>query len=99
MPTPFPTLDPDTHALRMVDYFDTAEIVDMLPVSVTTVRRMVKAGRWPATHMAGRIYMSPEHLARVVELCTTDPDAIPDQSEQPTRLGTPVSDADLEGVR
>jgi hypothetical protein len=99
MPTPFPTYDPATKSLAPVDYYDTAEIAAHLHVSVTTVRRNVREGQWPALRMATRLYMSAEHLARVVELCTTDPDRIPDQSEAPPVLGTPVDDADLESVR
>jgi hypothetical protein len=70
----------------------------MLGVSESHVRRQAGSlGLWPHLRLANRLLFSVDHVERIVELSTVDPDAIP--TDYVPQLGTPMSDADLEGVR
>lgn len=100
MPENFPRRDPDTGDLVDVPHFDVAELATRLHVSMSHVRRMCATPypAWPHRRIASHLWFDPEHVERIMELSTVDPDAIPDGSG-PARLGTPLSDDDLEGVR
>jgi tRNA-dihydrouridine synthase len=99
MPDLFVRRDPATGEAIQVPYYDAAEVAPMVGVSESHVRRKAKAGEWPHENPSGRRpIFTLDHVERIHELSTVDPDAIPDGSG-PARLGTPMSDTDLEGVQ
>lgn len=99
MPINLPHRDPDTGELRDMPHFDIDEVAAMLHVSPTHVRRRsTGTGQWPHLRLAHRVWFSAEHVERIIELSTIDPDRIP-EGEDIARLGTLLSDTDLEGVR
>lgn len=95
MPVVFPTLDPATGELVDRTYYTVEEAADRLHVSHSTVRRRILAGEWPHLTIAHAHYMSGEDLARVVAMHIVEPPA----PEDPPKLGTPLTDTDLEGFR
>jgi hypothetical protein len=99
MPINLPHRDPDTGDLVNVRHYDTAEVSAMFHVSEAWVRRQCGGPdpAWPHLRMANRIWFSDDDVDRILELATHDPDAIP--REYVPRLGTPLTDTDLEGVR
>lgn len=99
MPDLFTRRDPDTGEPIQVPYYDAAEVGPMIGASESHVRRMAKAKKWPHENPTGRRpIFTLDHVERIHELSTVDPDAIPEGS-RPARLGTPLSDADLEGAQ
>jgi AraC-like DNA-binding protein len=100
MPVPFPTLNPETGELVPTDYYTVGEVAALLHVSHTTVRRRILANEWPHLTIAQAHYMSAEHVARVVAMHTVAPEpAVGPDDPPPPKLGTPLSDRDLEGIR
>jgi hypothetical protein len=106
MPTPFPELDPETGQLTTVDYYSVGEVAELFHQSHSTVRRRIKSGEWPYFEpVHGTYYLSPVHVAEVVRKLTHDaaepcPEVDDDAAgDGPPRLGIPLSDTDLEGVR
>lgn len=103
MPTPFPTLDPESGTLVPVDYYSVGEVAEMFHMSQATVRRRIKAGEFTVFQpVPGAYYMTAEHVAEVVAARTgkvaPPPPDVP-EGGPPPRLGIPVHDADLEGIR
>lgn len=103
MPVAYPSKDPETGELTEVDYFTVGEVAEMFHVSQATVRRRIKAGEWVVFEpVAGAYYMSPDHVAAVVESMThtvgPPPPDVP-EGGKPPRLGVPVDPTDLEGIR
>jgi len=98
MPVPFPTLDPETGELTQVDYFTLGEVAALLHVSHTTVRRRILADEWPHLTIAQTHYMSAAHIAQVVDMHTVEPAPAVPEDPRPPRLGTPLTDTDLEGL-
>ena len=91
MPIELPTWDDHQHELVPTTYYDAGEVADRLHVSVRTVTRYTTERQaWPHIRLAGRAYLTNEMIGRVVELLTYDPDRLPDHSEVPRRLGTPL---------
>lgn len=102
MPVPFPTLDPDTGTLVPTDYYTVGEVADLLHVSHSTVRRRIKAGDWSFfSPMTGAYFFSPAHVAEVMERQTHHAPELSecDATPPPPKLGTPLTDTDLEGIR
>ena len=97
MPVSIPTYDETTHELVPVAYYNPTEVAEMLPISETTVRRLLTEQAWPHVVFSGHRFMSAEQIGRAVELAMVDPDAIP-EGDEPARLGTPMTDTDLESV-
>jgi hypothetical protein len=84
--------DPDNgDELVEVDLFSATEIAEMLHVSVEYVRKQVRAGLWPAFRFARRLWFHPQHLERIYEVQTHDPDTLPGWSGT---LGQIVDDDD-----
>jgi hypothetical protein len=99
MPVSFPTMNPDTGELVPTDYYTVGEVAAMLHVSHSTVRRMILIGEWDHMTLAHVHYMSAAHIAAVVDRATVEArPAIPETTEPP-KLGVPLSDTDLEGIR
>jgi len=99
MPVSFPTLNPDTGELVPTDYYTVGEVAAMLHVSHSTVRRRILDREWPHLTIAQAHYMSAEHVARVVAMHTVEPEPeLPPNDGRP-KLGTPLTDKDLEGIR
>ena len=102
MPEQFPTLDPTTGELVEVTYYDIAEVAAMLHVSESTVRRnlFAKSDPWPHLTIGRGHWMSASDIGWVVAQSTVDPPPFPGVPEAgPARLGTPLTDRDLEGIR
>jgi excisionase family DNA binding protein len=99
MPVSFPTLDPDSGELVPVDYFTVGEVAALLHVSHSTVRRRVLANEWPHLTIAGGHYLNAVQVAAVVRMHTVEPTPAVPEDTRPPRLGTPLTDTDLEGVR
>jgi AraC-like DNA-binding protein len=99
MPVLFPTLDPETGELADMTYYTLGEVAERLHVSHTTVRRRILAGDWPHLSIAQQHYMSAEHVARVMAMSTVEPARAIPECEGPAKLGTPLADRDLEGIR
>lgn len=100
MPESFPTLDPATGELVPVTYFDIDEAAEMLHVSPSTVRRKILSGEWPHLTIARNHWMSVENIGWVVAESTVDPPPFPGiPTGGPPKLGTPLTDRDLEGIR
>jgi hypothetical protein len=103
LPTPFPELDPATGALVMRDYYAVGEVAEMFHVSHSTVRRRIRAGEWPYFEpVTGVYFLTAEHVDAVRrrlthEAAPTTPEV--GEDDRPPRLGIPLSDTDLEGVR
>lgn len=98
MPISFPHRDPSTGQLIDVEYFTPDEVAHMIHVARDTVRRNCAMDRWPHLRVQRRYFMNAEHIARVVEIMTHDPDQIP-LWEGPPRLGVAVDLDDVEGVQ
>src|SRR5262245_2019923 len=99
VPVQFPTLDPATGELVPTDYYTVGEVAALLHVSHSTVRRRILAGEWPHLTIAQGHFLSAEHIAAVVAMHTHEPGpAVPPGNGVP-KLGTPLSDTDLEGIR
>jgi hypothetical protein len=99
MPDLYLRRDPDTGESIQVPYYDVDETAELLHVAAATVRRKARRSEWPHENPTGRRpIFTLDHIERIHELSTVDPDAIPEGS-RPTRLGTPVDDEDLEGVQ
>jgi excisionase family DNA binding protein len=99
MPTEFPHRDEDGEPY-LVTYYTAGEAAPRLHVTHATLRDKCKRGEWPHLRMGGRIYLSDEQLARVVEMLTVDPDEIGQswrRDEGDRRLGVVVDDDELEG--
>lgn len=99
MPVPFPTLNPDTGRLESMDYYTVGEVAELLHVSHSTVRRFILAGEWPHLTIAHAHYMSAAHVAEVVAMNTHEAGPAIPEPEGPPKLGTPLADRDLEGIR
>jgi len=100
MPETFPTLDPATGELIPVLYYAIEEAAEMLHVSASSVRRRILAGEWPHLTIARSHWMSAENIGWVVAQSTVDPPPFPGiPTGGPPKLGTPLSDKDLEGIR
>lgn len=100
MPETFPTVDPDTGELVPVSYYSIEDISELLHMSESTIRRRIKSGEWDwyFEPLPGVYYMSPPMLAYVVESMTHAPPPPELDGPPPRRLGTPLSDTDLEGM-
>lgn len=98
MPVQFPTADPnDPTTLRTLDYYSVDEVADMLHLSTSTVRARLASGAWPCLDLGvHRRFLSAEHIATIMELSTR---GVADAMDAPPRIGTPVTDADTEGLR
>lgn len=99
MPVPFPTLDPETGELVTMPYWTVGEVAALLHVSHSTVRRRILADEWPHLTIAQAHYMNARHVAAVVAMHTVEPRPAVPEAEGPPKLGTPLSDTDLEGIR
>lgn len=99
MPVPFPTLDPETGELVPTDYYTVGEVAELFHVSHSTVRRMILDGKWPHLTIAHSHYMSAAHVAEVVAMNTHEPGPAVPELDRPPKLGIPLSDRDLEGIR
>lgn len=99
MPVPFPTLDPETGELVATDYYTVGEVAALLHVSHATVRARIRSGEWRALRIATGFYMTAEHIGLVIDSCTHGGPPEPEPDPGPPRLGIPVRDADLEGMR
>src|SRR5262245_42260044 len=101
MPVSFPTMDPDTGHLVDRDYYTVGEVAAMLHVSHSTVRRRILAGEWDHLTIAQGHYMDAAMVVAVVEKhihrAGPCPELDTDTGRRP-RLGTPLSDDDLEGM-
>ena len=101
MPTPYPVLDPDSGTLVEVDHYSVGEFADMFHMSATTVRRRIRAGEWVVFEPLPGVYMfTAEQVAAARAAMThrVEPPR-PDLPEAPRRLGVPVDDSDMEGIR
>jgi hypothetical protein len=96
MPVDFPRLDADTGELVQVKHYTVDEVAAMLHASSNTVRRHCYDDSWPHVRIARHTYMTAEHVERIMELHTVDPDELP---ELPTRLGIVTDPSELEGLR
>lgn len=94
-----PTRQTDDGPLEDVEYFDATEVAARIGMTPQTVRRHTTGviGDWPYLKLARSPYMTEEHIARVIELLTHDPDQI-SEGDRPARLGIPCSDRDLEDI-
>jgi hypothetical protein len=95
-----PTRTPDGDLVE-VEYFDAEEVAQQLGgIKPRTVQRHTTGtiGDWPHIKLRRSPYLSAEHLARVVELLTHDPDRIPDQADRPPRLGVACTTDQLEDI-
>lgn len=100
MPEQFPTLDPATGELVDTTYYGIEEVAAMLHASPSVVRRRILAGEWPHLTIARKHWMSAEDVAWVVADATVEPPPFPGVPEGgPPKLGTPLTDKDLEGIR
>lgn len=100
MPVPFPTLNPDTGELETLDYYTVDEVAALLHVHANTVRRRINGGEWPHLTIAQGHFLNAEQIAEVIALSTHKPAPdIPCRDGEPPRLGVPLSDKDLEGLR
>lgn len=100
MTVDFPRRDADTNQLVMVTHYTVDELADMLHVSRASVHRKCQTGAWPHLDVLHTRYFAPEHVERIVELLTVDPDALPEYGvTDPPRLGVvsdPVDDEPLQ---
>lgn len=102
MPETFPTLDPATGELVEIEYFSVDEVAAMLHLSSATVRRKIvdKQDPWPHITIIRGHWMSAADIGWVVAQSTVDPPPFPGiPTGGPPRLGIPLTDADLEGIR
>lgn len=99
MPVDFPTLDPETGDLVPTPYYTVGEVAELLHVSHWTVRERIRRGEWPHLAIASGHYLSAAMVAEVVESCTVPARPQVDDTPPPPRLGTPMTDQDLEGIR
>jgi hypothetical protein len=88
-------MDPATGELVDVTYYYASEAAPRLHVSVRTLERRCQEGKWPHLKVVGTYYFSAEHLARIVEIQTVDPDRL---GPPPRRLGVVLDDDDLDGL-
>jgi hypothetical protein len=101
MPIPFPSRDPEGGPTVQEDYWTVDELADMFHMSAATVRRRIRSGEWEVFEPVARTYyMNAAQVAAAMAAMThrVEPDP-PDLPEAPTRLGVPVADTDLEGIR
>lgn len=96
MPQTFPTYDPATDELVPREYWSITEVADMFHVNHSTVRRWLRDGSMPSLMIASTYYMSAAMIGEWMDSRTTD--TRPPDETPPPRLGTPVSDAELEPV-
>lgn len=100
MPDLFTRRDPATGEAVQIPYYTAAEVGPMVGASESHVRKMAREGRWPHENPTGRRpIFTLDHVERIHELSTVDPDAIPGANGYVPRLGTPLSDTDLESLR
>jgi hypothetical protein len=86
--------------LAEVTYYDAEEVGRKLGgLTPRTVQRHTtgKFGDWPHIKVWRSPYLSDEHIARVVELLTHNPDAIP-EGDRPARLGIALTTNQLEDI-
>lgn len=94
-----PTRADSDSGLVDVEYFDATEVAKRLGVTPRTVQRHTTGhmGDWPHVKVWRSPYLSEDHIARVVELLTHDPDRI-SEGQRPARLGTPCTATQLEDI-
>lgn len=97
MPSYFQRRDPETGEVVDVPYYDVPEAAALLKVSQATVRRRCRDHDWPHEHL-GRIWFRQEHIERIHELSTVDPDRLA-EGDAPARLGVVAADAEMEPIR
>lgn len=99
-PTVYPTEDPETGALVDVDYWQLGQVADMFHMSLATARRRVKSGEWVVFQpLPGVFLMNAHQIAEAHAAMTGRVVPHTDLPDAPTRLGVPVDDTDLEGIR
>lgn len=100
MPIEFPHRD-ENGDIVSVTYYAAGEAAPRLHVTHATLREKCKRGEWPHLRMGGRIYLSDEQLARIVEMLTVDPDEIGSAWNPPGDgeriLGIVADDDEAEG--
>lgn len=94
-----PTRSDAVAGLVDVEYFDATEVAQRLGLTARTVQRHTTGhiGDWPHVKVWRSPYLSEDHIARVVELLTHDPDRIA-EGDRPARLGVPCTANQLEDV-
>jgi hypothetical protein len=85
--------------LEPVTYYDAREVAARLGYAPKTIRVHTTGvkGDWPHIKLVRSPYLSDEHIARVVELLTHDPDRI-SEGDRPARLGIGCTTNDLEDI-
>lgn len=96
MPETFKTLNAETGELEDIPYYTAEEVAELLHCSISYVRNQVRLGRWPYVAIARRLWFTPSHYARIVEILSYDPDLI---GPPPRRLGTPVDPQGEEPIQ
>lgn len=99
MPEQFTRFDLETGDPIVFELYTIEEAAGMLNVGRTTLYTKAKAEVWPRSKYGDRggYYFSPADINAIHDLVHVDGGApIPDQSETPAQLGTPV-DADEIG--
>lgn len=92
MPVAFTRFDDNGDPVEDLHY-TADEAAAMLNVSTATVYRRVRSGEWPALRLTDRsVFLSKTDLSTILDLSHQDGTLgrIPDQSETPPKLGTPV---------
>jgi hypothetical protein len=73
MPIFFPSLGKDGKPDN-VRYWSVDEAAPKLHVGRMTLREKCRRNQWPHLRVTGRYFLSDEHLARIVEMNTVNPD-------------------------
>lgn len=102
MPTPYPT-HAENGTLVDLDYWNVGELAAMFHMSQATVRRRIRSGEWVVFEPLPGVYlMSAEQIADAVAGMThkvvPPPPDLP-EGGPPVRLGIPLTDTELEGIR
>jgi excisionase family DNA binding protein len=100
MPISFPHIGPDGEPVSVV-YYSVDESAPRLHVGRMTLRDKCRRNEWPHLRVGGRYFLSDEHLARIIEMHTVNPD-IPDPSlfdppRRPGPIGIVLPDDEAEG--
>lgn len=95
MPTSFPHKNPETGELEEVTYWDAGEAAGLLHVSPDYLRERCRRKQWPHFLSVGHYFLKADHIHRIIELQTFDPDQPPGPKVGPRRLGVVLDQSDL----
>lgn len=96
MPIFFPSKAADGTPIN-TRYYSVDEAAPKLHVGRMTLREKCRRNLWPHLRVGGRYFLSDDHLARIVEMHTVNPDIPdPDLFSRPGPLGL-VADEDAAG--